>query len=128
MTMMGAVRRRSIAGITDDDRLVLQLIERGETWTREALVEATGLNDRAVRRCIEHLRALGFPVLSTSRSAGYWYARTAAEVKQFRETELHSRMRVIGSQNRVLYAVERNMAAIEARESERSAPQMRLAI
>ncbi len=62
-------------------------------------------------------------VLSSSARPGYRLARTAVEVREFRERELLPRLRVIGHENRALYEVERLM---RDREADRNAEQLAL--
>ena len=47
--------------------------------TREKLVEATGLSDRENRKLISDARKRGVPIISTSRSKGYYIAQNEAE-------------------------------------------------
>lgn len=103
---------RGSVQLADADRRVLGLLEQQppRLWPRGTLAESCGLADRALRKSIERLRHAGFPVLASSSSgAGYWLARTATEVHDFRERELHSRMRVIADESRVLLVVEKLM-------------------
>lgn len=51
--------------------------------TRQQLVNATGLSDRAVRRQIEILRNQGIPIISHSDGKGYWIAETVSEISAF---------------------------------------------
>ena len=113
--------------LTDADRKVLRLLESPpiRSWPRAVLAEAAGMADRSLRKSIERLRHSGFAVVSSSGgSDGYSIARTAAEVADFRERELHSRMRVIADESRALQQVERLM---RDRERER-APAMQGAL
>lgn len=103
--------------LTDADRKVLRILETApiRMWPRKVLCEASGLGDRRMRRSVEKLRHAGFPVLSTSDGAGgYWLASTAVEVEEFRERTLHSRLRVIADESRVLGAVAKLMRDREA--------------
>jgi biotin operon repressor len=54
-----------------DQRLVLDVLRDGRRHTREQLVDATGLVDRAVRAAIEQLRRGGQPIVSASDRSGY---------------------------------------------------------
>lgn len=64
---------------------------RENAVTRTELCAKTGMSDRRVRRLIAEERALGMPIVSCSRSAGYYMAETEAE-KQIILRELGSRI------------------------------------
>ena len=86
----------------------------GTLWTRDSLVASLGMNDRAVRKAIETLRHHGFAVLSrTEAPGGYWLARTAAEVEEFRERALVSRIITLSEESRALLRIQRAMKTRE---------------
>jgi len=101
------------------EHAVLAVLERQPlaVWPRAALVEAAGVSDRTMRKAVEVLRKAGWPVLSSSQGGGYWLARTADEVAEFRSRELHSRARVIHEADQVLAEVEQLMREREARQA-----------
>ena len=105
--------RTAPAALTENDRKVLRLLEMPplRIWTREALIEATGLQDRTVRQCIANLEAARKPVMSSSgRGGGYWLASSAEELEEWRG-ELLSRMRAIGSKVQAVEEVQRMLRA-----------------
>lgn len=65
---------------------------RAAAVTREQLCRLTGWNDRRVRREIKELVKAGYPVISFSDGAGYWYSNDLDEIARFlREADSRSR-------------------------------------
>ena len=66
----------------DRERIVLSALQRRSGAQLKAeLMAATGLDERSIRGAIESLRRLGWPVCSSSRTAGYWLSWDAADLE-----------------------------------------------
>ncbi len=48
--------------------------------TKKQLYSMTGYSDREIRAAIQTLRNNGYPVMSSSRTNGYWIARNEDEI------------------------------------------------
>ena len=57
-------------GTTERVLRLLNLLQQRRTWTARELAEALGVTDRSVRRDIERLRTLGYPVHATAGVGG----------------------------------------------------------
>lgn len=58
--------------------------------TKKQLYSMTGYSDREIRAAIQTLRNNGYPVMSSSRTNGYWIARNEDEIYML-VNELRSR-------------------------------------
>lgn len=58
------------AGTTERVLRLLTLLQRRAVWTGPALAEELGVTDRCIRRDVERLRALGYPVNATQGVGG----------------------------------------------------------
>lgn len=67
--------------------------------SRNELVRLTGLEDRAVRKLINKLRADGEIILSSSHRAGYWRSDNPVEIEQYLR-ECDSRCKKLAITNR----------------------------
>jgi len=96
---------------------LLDLLQRrlGVLWDRASLVESLGMSDRAMRQAAETLRHHGYPVLSTAEGeGGYWYATTAAEIQEFRDRALHTRIITLSAESRSLLQAQRRLHDVES--------------
>ena len=69
--------------------------------SRKWLSEVTGLSDRQVRQLIASERERGAPIISSSKSAGYYLAETEAE-KQIILRELGTRISKLAKEYRAI--------------------------
>jgi predicted DNA-binding transcriptional regulator YafY len=60
----------SVEGTTERVLRLLALLQRRASWTSGALAAELGVTDRSVRRDVERLRALGYPVHATAGVGG----------------------------------------------------------
>ncbi|MEV4006615.1 YafY family protein [Actinomadura sp. NPDC049753] len=60
----------SVEGTTERVLRLLALLQRRSSWTSAALAAELGVTDRSVRRDVERLRALGYPVHATAGVGG----------------------------------------------------------
>ncbi|MER7014877.1 YafY family protein [Saccharopolyspora sp. NPDC000359] len=60
----------SVAGTTERVLRLLALLQRRPSWTATELAAELGVTDRSVRRDVERLRALGYPVHATAGVGG----------------------------------------------------------
>lgn len=64
-------------------------VGRENAVTRQFLRSVTGMSDRDVRQDIEIMRQKGIPIMSSSRTAGYWLAESIDEVESLQKELLH---------------------------------------
>lgn len=64
---------------------ILKALKQGRenAITRKQLVKLTGYNDRAVRNIIADLRAEGVPVVSNTKTGGYYLPTTLEEANEY---------------------------------------------
>jgi predicted DNA-binding transcriptional regulator YafY len=60
----------TVEGTTERVLRLLALLQRRPSWTAEELAAELGVTDRSVRRDVERLRALGYPVHATAGVGG----------------------------------------------------------
>lgn len=60
----------SVEGTTERVLRLLELLQRRPSWTAAGLAAELGVTDRSVRRDVERLRALGYPVRATAGVGG----------------------------------------------------------
>lgn len=60
----------SVVGTTERVLRLLELLQRRASWTATELAGELGVTDRSVRRDVERLRALGYPVQATAGVGG----------------------------------------------------------
>lgn len=122
---------RGAAPLPRPAQKLLELMQRsiGVIWTREDLRVSLGLSDRAMRQAAETLRHHGYPVLSTAEGeGGYWYARTAAEIEEFRSRALFSRIVTLSAESKALLRTQRQYHDLESQSANAPALQRALAI
>lgn len=122
---------RAAAPLSRPAQRLLDHLQRnlGVIFTRKDLVESLGLSDRAMRQAAETLRHHGYPVLSTADGeGGYWYARTAAEIEEFRGRALTSRIVTLSAESRALLRTQRQFHDLESQAANAPALQRALAI
>lgn len=80
--MMTIQEKAEMKGMVADG--VLKHLEYGRkhAMTRKQLVTLTGLNDRAVRECIELLRGEGYLICNEQDGRGYYLADTDDEIER----------------------------------------------
>jgi len=62
---------------------VIQNHSAKQPATRTILEIKTGLCDRQIRKNIEKLRLLGYPIISTSKKQGYYIAESNIEIQGY---------------------------------------------
>ena len=60
----------TVEGTTERVLRLLALLQRRPSWTAAELAAELGVTDRSVRRDVERLRALGYPVRATAGVGG----------------------------------------------------------
>lgn len=81
----------------NQDQYIMTTVE-SQVWnrlshkptTKKQLYSMTGYSDREIRAAVQTLRNNGYPVMSSSRTNGYWIARSDDEVYML-VNELRSR-------------------------------------
>jgi len=68
--MCGTMERVTVEATTERVLRLLTLLPRRTSWTAAELAAELGVTDRSVRRDVERLRAIGYPVLATAGVGG----------------------------------------------------------
>lgn len=68
--MRARLRDVSVEGTTERVLRLLELLQRRPAWTATDLATELGVTDRSVRRDVDRLRNLGYPVLATAGVGG----------------------------------------------------------
>lgn len=91
-------------------KLLERCVGRKHAVARSTLANMTGLNDRAMRQCIESLRKDHEKLIcyATDRPGGYFIASSVAELKACRNLEMSREHRV--RENRQFYDKALNAA------------------
>lgn len=63
--------------------------------TKELLKALLGCSEREVRKTVEELRQSGYRIVSTSRTKGYWLARSASEYARLRVDMMSRAMAIL---------------------------------
>ena len=62
--------------------------------TRDDLARLSGLSDRSVRIAIQEARSRGHMIVSSTKSAGYYYTTDPAEIKRYISQQEHYIMNI----------------------------------
>ena len=68
--------------------------DKAAPTTRRELMSLTGLSDRAIRYAIQDARSKGYLIISSTKSAGYYYTTDPAEIKRYISQQEHYIMNI----------------------------------
>lgn len=86
--MTPQIKKDTLRGANQNQNDYIMTTAESQVWnrlshkpiTKKQLYSMTGYSDREIRAAIQTLRNNGYPVMSSSRTNGYWIARNEDEI------------------------------------------------